>query len=861
MKTAGKYLLYLLLLPLVLVVAAWIFFQVADQDTRKTWLIAVAESSPGVQLALGEDFRWELGARLLLHARDVVLRADTSQGRHVRVEAAELTLSFPLYPLLSGRLEPDIEAQDLHATIVLPEQETPEKEENRLRVYPGNTVIRNATFSLQLGGKKNDLRIDELLFVHKPGDMQVALTGAFNDMPLSLKSKMWQPGNRLEIAGRLARLDVSAEGTVDVQGSQSPPKVDLQLRLRAPDLAVIAGAKSEQLPEVGPVSLQARLHGDRIWQLSDIHVNAEGKGLRIQGKGEIQDLFALEGMDISWTAAADDMATALLSAGVMKDPAVFKGRMRGSARLITTEKHFSIRGLDASLDRKGVQMKLTGDIKDLQHQAGVNLDFSLQAASLASLGIKGLSSSEPVKLAGNLKDGSRAGAFSVKVEMNAARWKMQAQAEVAPGNAGKTSLWEASLQADDLSVLDNMLALELQPVKPVHGKFQMRLQGKQLQITDIELVAGNSDLRGNLNILLDSDASRSKTSGKLQSSLLDIRSMLPESQSEELKVLKNAEIEAVVKSEAGEKQPRVFSSRLLPVAWIKKVSLQLQLEIGVFRGLSMEVHDIHAPVSISAGKLQIPNFTANLGGRPLKGKLSLDAARSSPAYELQLSVKDMDLAEAFPAVQIARGQSQMLIDLEVEGQGRSIAEIVASMNGEILLGLKNYPVGSGLPEELGEGVIETFDPAPQKNSILECGALYFSIKEGVATTPRGLAAVFKRATWLGQGELNLAKEMIWLSFKPLPRRGFGIRKLGLAGLIMLGGNLSSPTILIDPKGAISSSLSYMAAVSTGGASLLLEGLLNKARANQDVCAEIITGSVLLPSQPKTKKPQSSILDD
>ncbi|HEC05423.1 MAG TPA: AsmA family protein [Thiolapillus brandeum] len=755
-----------------------------------------------------------------------------------------------------------MEVQDLNATVVMPEQEAPEKEEGDwLSLYPGNTVVRNATVSFQAQGKKNDLRIKELLFVHKPDDIRVSLSGAFNNMPLSLKSNMKQPGNLMKISGRLARLDVSAEGTVDVQDSQALPKLDLQVRLRAPDLVMVAGKKLGKASVTGPVSLQARLHGENTWQLSGLEFSSNGSHLKVRGKGEIRDLFALDGMNISWTAESDDLAAVLQSAGVLNDAAFLKGKVTASARLTKDAKRFSLSDLEANLDRKGVQMKASGSVEDLQKRTGVNLGFSLKASSLESLGIKGIRTEAPVRMTGILKDGSGAGALAMQMEMNGDHWEMQAHADVVPGDTNKSSAWEASLKADDLSVLGRMLALKMNPVKPVHASLQIRRQGERLQLKDIDLVAGKSDLRGDLNILLDSDASKSRTSGKLRSRLLDLNAMFPQSQPEELKVLKNVEIESVVKSEAMEKQPRVFSSRSLPVDWIKKVVLQMQLEIGVFRGLIMEVHDVQTPVSISDGKLRMSDFRASLGGRPLKGKLQIDVARPSPAYELQLAVEDMDLALAFPGVQVAKGQSQMLVDLDVTGQGRSIAEIVASMNGEILLGLKNYPVGSGLPEELGESVIETINPEPQQKSVLECGALYFSVKDGVATTPRGLAAVFKRATWLGQGELNLKTEKIWLSFKPLPRRGFGIRKLGLAGLIMLGGNLSSPAILIDPKGAIGSSLSYMAAVSTGGASLLLEGLLNKARANQDVCAEIITGRVLLPDPPKTENTQQSILDD
>ncbi len=284
----------------------------------------------------------------------------------------------------------------------------------------------------------------------------------------------------------------------------------------------------------------------------------------------------------------------------------------------------------------------------------------------------------------------------------------------------------------------------------------------------------------------------------------------------------------------------------------------------------MEARNLNLPVSLQSGKLRMEKVTASLGGRPLQGMFKLDASGKDPHYELFLSARDVDVATAFPETRLKKGTTRMQFLIRIQGNGNSIAAQMASMNGELLLGLEDYPVGSGLPEQLGESVLETINPVKDKSkNILQCGAIYFSVRDGMATTPRGVAAVFERATWLGEGTINLATEELTLLLKPFARKGLGLRLKGISELVMLGGKLSNPVLLVNPRGALRSSLSLAAAVSTGGISLLFEGLMEQKRANEDVCAAILTGkgiattgdasSFKLPE--KEEKAGNSILDD
>jgi hypothetical protein len=70
---------------------------------------------------------------------------------------------------------------------------------------------------------------------------------------------------------------------------------------------------------------------------------------------------------------------------------------------------------------------------------------------------------------------------------------------------------------------------------------------------------------------------------------------------------------------------------------------------------------------------------------------------------------------------------------------------------------------------------------------------------------------FPEMTWLEEGMVNLHEKTLSIALKPYPRKGLGFSFKGLANLVAVGGTLSSPAIVIDPAGALQTTLSCTAA--------------------------------------------------
>ena len=78
---------------------------------------------------------------------------------------------------------------------------------------------------------------------------------------------------------------------------------------------------------------------------------------------------------------------------------------------------------------------------------------------------------------------------------------------------------------------------------------------------------------------------------------------------------------------------------------------------------------------------------------------------------------------------------------------------------------------------------------------------------------------------------------------PIPKTGIDFSVGSLASLVHVGGTLKNPTVILDPKDVALKYGKYMAALSTGGLSILAEGLFKMKQANEDVCAKILDGTV------------------
>jgi hypothetical protein len=166
---------------------------------------------------------------------------------------------------------------------------------------------------------------------------------------------------------------------------------------------------------------------------------------------------------------------------------------------------------------------------------------------------------------------------------------------------------------------------------------------------------------------------------------------------------------------------------------------------------------------------------------------------------------------------------------------------MGALNGQFLLKVGQGRIASNVASKPGVGVIlKTFDSLnplakSEPYSQLECAVVNLQIKDGIATTDKGIALQTSKITMVGSGAVNLKTEQLDLGFRPYAREGTGVNLGTLAGAGRVGGTLADPKLVIDAANVLKAGATAGAAVMTFGLSTLAQGMFDKTTADPRPC--------------------------
>ena len=122
---------------------------------------------------------------------------------------------------------------------------------------------------------------------------------------------------------------------------------------------------------------------------------------------------------------------------------------------------------------------------------------------------------------------------------------------------------------------------------------------------------------------------------------------------------------------------------------------------------------------------------------------------------------------------------------------------------------------------------------------LECAAVKFTAKDGVLTSKNQMAVETTKMKIVGGGIVDMNTEELEIGFSPSAKEGFGVNVSSLVKFVRLGGTLSNPSPEADPVGILKSGAALGAAMSSGGLSLLVEGLLKRVTSSGSACTKAL----------------------
>jgi hypothetical protein len=132
---------------------------------------------------------------------------------------------------------------------------------------------------------------------------------------------------------------------------------------------------------------------------------------------------------------------------------------------------------------------------------------------------------------------------------------------------------------------------------------------------------------------------------------------------------------------------------------------------------------------------------------------------------------------------------------------------------------------------------------------LECGTSLAIFQNGQGSTPYGFAARTNQANLVGHLQVDLGKENLEMNIDSRGRQGLGISMGSIfSNTVQIRGPLNDPRIVPNPTGIAWRAL---AAVSTGGLSIVGETLLRRIWASENVCrsVKLVIVEQLCPTNP------------
>jgi AsmA family protein len=453
----------------------------------------------------------------------------------------------------------------------------------------------------------------------------------------------------------------------------------------------------------------------------------------------------------------------------------------------------------------------------------------------------------PIKIEGSLGPLNQLKAnkdYPVDLTIDASDAKIGLSGVVAKPMDGKGLLLDINFKVETLAKLTKLAGSELPALGPISLTGKLSDGDDSYSIKGMKLQAGKTDLSGDLTAKLSGE--RPALTANLNSTLID------------LVELSGGEVAA--KEEA--KKNRMFSPEPLALEGLKSADANVTINAQQIQTSSVALGKTKIVLSLQNGNLSIKPLSTLVAGGSLDGNIGFNASGKTAALVTDINIKGLEPSQ-LPDFKDKFSNGKTDININVKGNGQSVAAIMAGLNGKLLVKMGPGTFKSSSTDAASSDLFSSIkstvtsdDSGGSGATEIICSVINLSIKDGIATADKGIAVSTKKMNVIGSGTIDLKTEKLNINIDPQAREGVGISAGQLAELVSLGGTLSEPKAVPNTKAALKAGLAAGAAVATGGLSILAQGLFDKKSADTDPCATAL-GQKPAQTAAASKEPEKS----
>ncbi len=384
---------------------------------------------------------------------------------------------------------------------------------------------------------------------------------------------------------------------------------------------------------------------------------------------------------------------------------------------------------------------------------------------------------------------------------------------------------EVSLSARTLRQLHGTLP----DVGPVGMSAKVRPIGKVVEIRDLVVKVGKSDLSGSATV--DISGERPRASGKLRASVIDLVELVPPAN----------------KSEAGavvEKPPdgRIFPDAPLALDALNIANGDFELAVDRLITPNLTLDKVNVAARLDDGKLTVEP-AARIAGGTIGAAIHIDARTQPAKFAVDVDAKKVSigaLTKELRGYETSKGLDSNL-KMKLRGQGDSVRALMAGLDGDIRLEIGEGRVNNDVLDRVGADlltqIIGVAVPSDEKNETtrLNCGVMRFVVREGDAIADKTLVMETEKVLLVGGGVIDLKTEDLDLGAKLAARKGIRIGAGTLSSLLRVQGTLAEPKLGTDLAGVVKTGAKVGIAVATLGLSLVAESVYGQVSEDDNPC--------------------------
>ncbi|KRG74330.1 membrane protein [Stenotrophomonas chelatiphaga] len=353
------------------------------------------------------------------------------------------------------------------------------------------------------------------------------------------------------------------------------------------------------------------------------------------------------------------------------------------------------------------------------------------------------------------------------------------------------------LSGQDLEDLYPLVGIALPSTPPFRLDGQLSRNHQVWGYEKFSGTVGDSDLGGDVKV--ETGGERPRLTANLVSKRLDFDDLAgfvgapPKTGGDETA---NAEQKAEAARLAA--KPTVLPDTPYDLGKLRAMDADVRLKAQRINAPSLPLDDMDAHLFLDDGLLRLEPLNFGVAGGDIRSTIRMDARRPQIATSLKASVRRVQLGQLFPDAKLAEQASGGIGgEIDLTGNGNSIAAMLGSSDGNVAVGMGKGHVGNLIMELAGLDVAESlkFLFTGDKQIPLRCAFADFGVKDGLMDS-RALAVDTTDTLIVGEGSVNLKNEQMDLLLKPRPK---DISILALRSPLRINGTFKDPGFRPDFK--------------------------------------------------------------